>query len=135
MERDAPGRAARCQGVAGRARRRRAPGRLPRLLRCLLRRPGGAETVAWLAAGAGGLRPLAGTDPEVCCREPGAGVPPVAACPLRPQPRARQRGLDRVGVQASMGSDSGRALAYGLASPHHGAPTAHLEWAAGAAAL
>ncbi len=131
----AAGRATRRQGVAGRAGCRRALGRVSRLLRRVIRRLGGAETVAWLAAGAGGLPPLARADPEVCRREPGTGVPPVAACPLRPQPRDRQRGLDCLGVQASMGSDSSRALACGLASPHHGASTAYLERAAGAAAL
>src|SRR5207249_12011786 len=113
----------------------RALGGVSRLLRRVFRRLGGAETMAWLAARAGGLPPLARADPEVCRREPCTGVPPVAVCPLRPQPRDRQRGLDRVGVQASMGSDSSRAHARGLASPHHGAPTARLERAAGAAAL
>src|SRR5207249_3145020 len=113
----------------------RALGGVSRLLRRVFRRLGGAETMAWLAARAGGLPPLARADPEVCRREPCTGVPPVAVCPLRPQPRDRQRGLDRVGVQASMGSDSDAVLPCGLASRQHAAPTAHLEWAASAAAL
>src|SRR5947208_948647 len=135
MERDAPGRAAPDQGVTGRAGCGRAPGRLPRLLRCVLRRSGGPETVARLAAGVGGLPPSARADPEICLREPGAGVPPVASCPPRPQPPDRQRGLDRPGVPAPVGSDSGRAFAYGLAFPSYAAPIAHLERAAGTAAL